>query len=140
MLAFPLVFAGLAAAIHVYIFILESVLWVTPRARKVFGTTEEEAQSTRLLALNQGYYNLFLAVTTVLGIVLTLGGGALSGANSGLRAAGLALLIAGAGSMVLAGLVLIASDRSKTRSGIVQLTTPALALLFLGLTWIVTGL
>ena len=35
-----------------------------------FGTTEEEAQTTKLLAFNQGFYNLFLAIVTVVGIVI----------------------------------------------------------------------
>jgi putative membrane protein len=46
---------------HVYAFVLEAVLWETPRARKVFGTTAATAASSRRLAINQGVYNLFLA-------------------------------------------------------------------------------
>jgi len=46
------------AALHVGFFILESVLWTSPHVRRIFGTTEEEAQTTRALALNQGFYNL----------------------------------------------------------------------------------
>ena len=56
-----LVFAALAALVHVYIWVLESMLWTAPRTRAAFGTTEEEAATTKLLALNQGFYNLFLA-------------------------------------------------------------------------------
>jgi putative membrane protein len=56
-----LVFAALAALVHVYIWVLESLLWTAPRTRAVFGTSEEEAATTKLLALNQGFYNLFLA-------------------------------------------------------------------------------
>ena len=37
-----LVLAALAAALHVYIWWLESMAWTTPAARKVFGTTPEE--------------------------------------------------------------------------------------------------
>lgn len=64
-----LVFAALAALVHVYIWVLESMLWTAPRTRAVFGTSEEEAAATKLLALNQGFYNLFLAVVTTVGIV-----------------------------------------------------------------------
>ena len=60
-----LVLAALAAALHVYIWWLESMAWTTPAARKVFGTTQEEAEATKFLAFNQGYYNLFLAITTI---------------------------------------------------------------------------
>jgi Protein of unknown function (DUF1304) len=48
-----LVFAALAALVHVYIWVLESLLWTAPRTRAVFGTSEEEAATTKLLALNQ---------------------------------------------------------------------------------------
>ena len=64
-----LVLAALAAALHVYIWWLESMAWTTPAARKVFGTTPEEAEATKFLAFNQGYYNLFLAITTVLALM-----------------------------------------------------------------------
>ena len=65
-----LVFAGLAALLHVYIFVMESLTWTSARTRAAFGTTEEEAETTKLLAFNQGFYNLFLAIVTVVGIVI----------------------------------------------------------------------
>ncbi|ODR26932.1 DUF1304 domain-containing protein, partial [Mycolicibacterium porcinum] len=64
-----LVFAALAAALHVYIFVMESLTWTSPRTRATFGTTAEEAQATKELAFNQGFYNLFLAMVSVVGIV-----------------------------------------------------------------------
>ena len=57
-----LIFAGLAAVLHVYIFVLESLQWTAPRTRATFGTTLEEAEATKLLAFNQGFYNLFLEI------------------------------------------------------------------------------
>ncbi|KAB2884806.1 MAG: DUF1304 domain-containing protein [Kofleriaceae bacterium] len=45
------------AALHVGFMILESVLWTTPRGRRIFGQTAEGAEATRVLALNQGVYN-----------------------------------------------------------------------------------
>ncbi|MER2206253.1 MAG: DUF1304 domain-containing protein, partial [Rhodococcus sp. (in: high G+C Gram-positive bacteria)] len=54
------IFAGLAAAVHVYIFVLESILWTAPKTRATFGVkSEEEAIVTQPLAFNQGFYNLF---------------------------------------------------------------------------------
>ena len=41
MVVVGLALAGVAALIHVYIFYLESVVWTTPRARAVFGTTRD---------------------------------------------------------------------------------------------------
>jgi putative membrane protein len=69
MITAALALAGLAALLHVYIFVLESLRWTAPRTRAVFGTTAEEAQATKMLAFNQGFYNLFLAVVTAVGIV-----------------------------------------------------------------------
>ncbi|MGW6004492.1 DUF1304 domain-containing protein [Oerskovia enterophila] len=122
MTATALVFAGLAAVIHVYIFVLESVSWTSPRTRATFGTTEQEAQATKELAFNQGFYNLFLAVITAIGIVVIAGG------HTGV---GAALVLSATGSMVLAGLVLIVSSPAKARAALVQLVPPAIAVVLL---------
>jgi putative membrane protein len=45
--------------------VLESVLWTTPTGRKIFGQSPEDAEKTRVLALNQGLYNGGLAVLLV---------------------------------------------------------------------------
>src|SRR5262249_14393333 len=62
------IFAALAALLHVYIFTMESLTWTSPRTRRTFGTTPEEAETTKLLAFNQGFYNLFLAIVAGIGI------------------------------------------------------------------------
>ena len=51
----------LVAVLHVYILVLEMFLWDKPRGRKAFGLTPEFAAQTRVLAVNQGLYNGFLA-------------------------------------------------------------------------------
>jgi putative membrane protein len=115
------VFAALAALVHVYIFVLESLRWEHPATRRVFGTDEQTAAITRPLAYNQGFYNLFLAIGTAIGI-------GLMDAN---QDAGVALVGLGTGSMLAAALVLITSDVSKARAAVVQGLFPALALLSL---------
>ncbi|KAK4150725.1 putative integral membrane protein [Chaetomidium leptoderma] len=60
---------GLVAAVHVYIMILEMVLWTTPRGRKAFKTTADYAAQTKVLAANQGLYNGFLAAGLVWGLL-----------------------------------------------------------------------
>jgi len=60
---------GLVAAIHVYIVVLEMVLWQKPLGRKVFRTTPEQAAQTATLAANQGLYNGFLAAGLVWALV-----------------------------------------------------------------------
>lgn len=119
-----LVFAALATAVHVYIFVLESLRWTAPRTRAVFGTTAEEAETTKLLAFNQGFYNLFLAVVTGLGVAAVA---------QGCTSVGAALVFAGAGSMLAAALVLIASSPAKARAAAVQGVFPALAVALLAL-------
>ena len=55
------ILVALIALEHVYILILEMVLWTAPMGRKAFGMTEEQAEATKVLAANQGLYNGFLA-------------------------------------------------------------------------------
>ncbi len=64
-----LVFLGIVAALHLYFLVLEMFLWTTPRVRKGFGMTEEQAEATKVLAKNQGLYNGFLAAGLVWAIV-----------------------------------------------------------------------
>ena len=63
------VLVGLVAAIHLYIVVLEMALWATPTGRRVFGTTPEFAEESKVLAANQGLYNGFLAAGLVWGLV-----------------------------------------------------------------------
>jgi putative membrane protein len=64
------VLTALVALIHIYIVVLEMLLWDTPFARKSFGMTEEFSRSTKLLAANQGLYNGFLAAGLIWGVWL----------------------------------------------------------------------
>ncbi len=61
---------GIVAAIHIYILVLEMVLWDTERGRRAFGMTPEFSASTKVLAANQGLYNGFLAAGLIWGIWL----------------------------------------------------------------------
>lgn len=118
--------AVLAAVLHGYIFVMESVTWTSPRTRAVFGMTEQEAQATKELAFNQGFYNLFLGIVTLIGAVLVF---------TGAMAVGAALIFAGVGSMLAAAVVLLLSSPDKARAAVTQGLFPLLAV---GL--LVTGL
>src|SRR6201995_3239789 len=109
MIVAGLVFATLAALLHVYIFTMESLTWTSPRTRATFGTTAEEAETTKLLAFNQGFYNLFLAVVSGIGIALVA---------TGHKGVGAALIFAGVGSMAAAAIVLLASAPAKARGAL----------------------
>ena len=63
------VLVAIVAAIHVYIVILEMVLWRTPRGLQAFGTTQAFADESATLAANQGLYNGFLVAGLAWGLL-----------------------------------------------------------------------
>lgn len=117
-----LTLATLAAVIHVYIFYLESLVWTGDKARATFGITEEEAQATKQLAYNQGFYNLFLAIIVFLGVGFYVFGS---------RTIGATLALTGAGSMVAASLVLLLSSSDKQSAALKQGATPAVGVVLM---------
>ncbi len=119
-----LVFAALAAVLHVYIFVMESLTWTSPRTRATFGTTAETAEITKELAFNQGFYNLFLAIVTGIGILAIA---------LGHTAVGVALVFAGVGSMLAAALVLLTTSPDKARAAITQGIFPLIAVLLVAI-------
>jgi putative membrane protein len=122
MIIAALVLAGIAALVHVYIFYMESIAWTSPRVRATFGTSPEDARATKEMAYNQGFYNLFLALTTAIGIVFIA---------SGADEVGAALVFAGAGSMVAAATVLFVSSPDKRGAALKQGVVPLLAVICL---------
>jgi putative membrane protein len=126
MLIVGLALAGIAALVHVYIFYLESFAWTDRKTLATFGMTAEQAEAMRPMALNQGFYNLFLAIITGIGIGFTA---------TGSTAVGAALVLAGAGSMVAAALVLVISDPTKRGAALKQGLIP-----LLGVVAVIVGL
>ena len=63
------ILAGLVLFIHIYIFLLETVLFDT-RGRKVFGLSKEQAEMMKPAMSNQGCYNAFLAAALACGFLL----------------------------------------------------------------------
>ena len=51
----------LVVVLHVGFFFLEAVVWTRPTGRKIFAMSVEDSEVTKVLALNQGFYNLGLA-------------------------------------------------------------------------------
>jgi len=62
-------FIGLVAVLHAYFLVLEMFLWDKPYGLKTFGNTPEKAAASKVLAMNQGLYNGFLAAGLVWGLV-----------------------------------------------------------------------
>ena len=115
------VFGGLAALLHVYIFVMESVQWSQPRVWKRFGVPDQAAADTiKPMAYNQGFYNLFLAIGAIIGVVLFLVGDPETVA----AVAGRTLALFTLGSMVAAALVLLTTGRSYLRAALIQGTLP----------------
>jgi putative membrane protein len=108
----------LPALIHIYIFVLESLLWGRARTNKVFGIGEEDARVTKPMAFNQGVYNLMLAAAIVTGFLLSL-------AND-TAVAGKVLAVYGLASILVAGVVLLASSPKLWKSALIQIV-PATA-------------
>ena len=62
--------AAFAGLIHVLLFCMESLWWTKPAVYRRFRSTETQAQTTKGLSFNQGFYNLFLAAGTLGGLAL----------------------------------------------------------------------
>jgi putative membrane protein len=60
---------GLIALEHIWILILEMFLWTHRIGLKAFGQTREAAESSKILAANQGLYNGFLAAGLLWGLI-----------------------------------------------------------------------
>ncbi|MGX5681863.1 DUF1304 domain-containing protein [Schumannella luteola] len=117
------VFVGLAALIHLYIWTLESLRWSQPSTWRTFGvTSQEDAETVKPMAFNQGFYNLFLTIGVAIGLVL---------AWTGPIEAGLALVFLAAGSMVGAALVLILSSPKLARAAAIQGAAPLVGIILL---------
>ena len=52
---------------HLAFLYIEMFLWKKSLGRKVFGTTKEEAETTKVLAANQGLYNGFISAGLIWG-------------------------------------------------------------------------
>jgi putative membrane protein len=117
------VLIGLAALLHVYFFVLESVLWTREKTWRIFGVrSQQDAETTRGLAYNQGFYNLFLAIGAITGIILYW---------AGLQEAGLALMYLTAGSMVAAAIVVVTGGAKFLRASLIQGVLPLLGIVAL---------
>ena len=61
-------FVGLVALLHGYFLVLEMFFWDKPLGMRIFGLTEEVAAASKVLAMNQGLYNGFLAAGLIWGL------------------------------------------------------------------------
>jgi putative membrane protein len=112
--------ACIAAAIHVFFWVLESLRFTRPETWRRFNVeSQRDAELLRPMAFNQGFYNLFLAIGAV---------GGVAAAVLGHLEIARTLVLFTCGSMALAGLVLVVTDRRLIGSAFIQSTAPLVAI------------
>ncbi len=116
--AVALVLAGLAGLLHLCFFVLESVVFRT-RGYRVFGVREGDVDTVAFGMLNQGFYNLFLGVGVLVGVV---------GSWRGWEPQGSTLVVYGCLFMLGAALVLVLARPAMARGAAIQGVLPLLAL------------
>jgi len=118
--AIAVVAALVAAAIHVWFFVLESIQFTRPAVFARFGlASAEDAAIVRPMAFNQGFYNLFLALGIAGGLALVA---------AGQVDAGRAIVLFACACMVGAGAVLFASNRHFLIGASLQALPPLVAI------------
>jgi len=105
------IIAVLIALIHLYVFFLESIAWGKPKTNRAFGMKPDEAKINAVMAFNQGFYNLFLTIQVVIGLIAL---------NIGRIEAGRALIDYAIASVFAAGLVLFFSAPKLKRAALIQ--------------------
>ena len=116
LLTLGIILVALAAVIHVVIFYFESIAWTQPKIWKRFGLrSQEDADVVKPMALNQGFYNLFLAIGVAIGLIITFNGN---------LDAGYGITLFAALSMAAAATVLIISNPKLARAALTQGALP----------------
>lgn len=123
-LVIGVIFGAIAALLHVVIFTFESVNWTKPATWKRFGVASQaDAETLKPMALNQGFYNLFLTIGVIVGLLLL--------PHTALFNAGLMLILFACGSMLAASIVLVISQPKLLQAALTQGVLPLIAVIFL---------
>jgi putative membrane protein len=104
-----------AGLIHVGIFIIESILFQKPGGYKWFKVSEQHHAAVKIWAFNQGFYNLFLALGTFVGLYFIF--------QKQIMLAGLLTSFCGL-SMIGAGVALWFSEPKLRRGALLQILPP----------------
>ena len=119
--------AIVAALSHVVFFYMETIAFTRPSVHPRFGVkAAEHVEVVRPIMVNQGFYNLFLAVGVLVGV-------GLSNADGTAGTAGTAAAVFGLSCMALAGVLLAASSPRLRRAAAVQAGLPILAIALVAL-------
>ncbi|GGE88249.1 DUF1304 domain-containing protein [Mycetocola zhadangensis] len=97
------VFAGIAAAVHILVFVWESLLFSRPGVHSgVFAIRSTDVPAIKLWSFCVGFYNLFLAIGLLFGVIMWA---------TGNQTVGRTLVAYICIFMVLCGVVLFVADR-----------------------------
>ncbi|MBL8018914.1 MAG: DUF1304 domain-containing protein [Leptospirales bacterium] len=114
------IFAALAGFLHIWIFIMESVLWLRPAIHRRFGVTDiKQAELMKNVFYNQGFYNLFLAIGVLYGVFFF-------NVHPGFAPP---IMFYGCLCIVGAGLALLSSRRTMARAAIIQALPPLISVI-----------
>ena len=67
-----MILIGFVACLHIFFLIIEMFLWTKPYGMRAFQLTPEKAEMTKVMAMNQGLYNGFLAAGLIWSLVAPL--------------------------------------------------------------------
>ena len=113
-------FIILAGCLHILIFVMESILFTNEAVYSRFLiTSAEHASKVELFAYNQGWYNLFLAIAAIVGVLLS---------GKWIKHVGETLAVYACLSMLGAAVVLMFSAPGMGRAAFIQGVLPSLAL------------
>jgi putative membrane protein len=110
--------ALVAGLLHVLIFAMESLLFRRPQVYQRFATAASDVDAVRPWAFNQGFYNLFLGLGALTGVVWS-------------GTVGRTLVAFACLCMLGAAIVLIGTDRRMARAALIQGLPPLVALVAL---------
>lgn len=114
------ILAAIVGLLHVWIFVMESVLWMRPAIHRRFGVSDTKtAESLKSVFLNQGFYNLFLAIGALYGAIFF----------EAHACFGPPIMLFACFSVFGAGTVLLLSKPSMARAAIIQGLPPLVAIL-----------
>ncbi len=108
------VFFILSGLLHIGFFLIESYFFQKSDGYKYFKIPKENHAPTKIWALNQGFYNLFLAIGILVGIYLISE----------------TLILFCAISMIGAGIVLWFSAPQLRRGALIQMIPPLMGIIF----------
>ena len=114
------IFVTLAGCLHILIFVMESILFTNEAVYSRFlVTSAEHASMVELFAYNQGWYNLFLAIAAIVGVILS---------GKWIKHVGETLALYACLSMLGAAVVLMFSAPGMGRAAVIQGVFPLIAI------------